>query len=65
MHAKRSLLVPPLIRSAISLTAIRLLLDSNQPRFTLCATAAAFAADTVVLRVGEQKGGNRSLLKET
>lgn len=29
---------------------------------TLSTTAAAFAADTVVLRVGDQKGGNRSLL---
>ncbi|MFK4580651.1 ABC-type nitrate/sulfonate/bicarbonate transport system substrate-binding protein [Bradyrhizobium ottawaense] len=30
---------------------------------TLSATAASFAADTVVLRVGDQKGGNRSLLE--
>jgi sulfonate transport system substrate-binding protein len=29
---------------------------------TLCGAAAAFAEDTVVLRVGDQKGGNRSLL---
>lgn len=29
---------------------------------TLSTTAAALAADTVVLRVGDQKGGNRSLL---
>ncbi|GJE09329.1 Putative aliphatic sulfonates-binding protein [Methylobacterium longum] len=29
---------------------------------TLASAAAAFAADTVVLRVGDQKGGNRSLL---
>jgi sulfonate transport system substrate-binding protein len=31
--------------------------------FSLCAAANAFAADTVVLRVGDQKGGNRSLLE--
>src|SRR5882757_7187647 len=30
---------------------------------TLSASAAAFAADTVTLRVGDQKGGNRSLLE--
>ena len=30
---------------------------------TLSTTAASFAADTVVLRVGDQKGGNRSLLE--
>jgi sulfonate transport system substrate-binding protein len=30
---------------------------------TLGSTAATFAADTVVLRVGDQKGGNRSLLE--
>jgi sulfonate transport system substrate-binding protein len=29
---------------------------------TLCGAATAFAKDTVVLRVGDQKGGNRSLL---
>lgn len=29
---------------------------------TLSTTAAALAADTIVLRVGDQKGGNRSLL---
>ena len=29
----------------------------------LCAAASAFAADTIVLRVGDQKGGNRSLLE--
>src|SRR5947208_12851391 len=29
---------------------------------TLSTTAASFAADTIVLRVGDQKGGNRSLL---
>jgi sulfonate transport system substrate-binding protein len=28
----------------------------------LCSAAAALAEDTVVLRVGDQKGGNRSLL---
>jgi sulfonate transport system substrate-binding protein len=30
---------------------------------SLCAAASALAADTVVLRVGDQKGGNRSLLE--
>jgi sulfonate transport system substrate-binding protein len=30
---------------------------------SLCAAASAFAADSVVLRVGDQKGGNRSLLE--
>jgi sulfonate transport system substrate-binding protein len=30
---------------------------------TMASAAAAFAADTVVLRVGDQKGGNRSLLE--
>jgi len=30
---------------------------------TLSASAAAFAADAIVLRVGDQKGGNRSLLE--
>ena len=30
---------------------------------TLSTAAASFAADTVVLRVGDQKGGNRSLLE--
>src|ERR1700759_445695 len=30
---------------------------------TLSTAASAFAADTVVLRVGDQKGGNRSLLE--
>jgi sulfonate transport system substrate-binding protein len=29
---------------------------------TLCSAAAAFADDTIVLRIGDQKGGNRSLL---
>lgn len=29
---------------------------------TLSTSAAAFAADAIVLRVGDQKGGNRSLL---
>ncbi|HLG80956.1 MAG TPA: ABC transporter substrate-binding protein [Bradyrhizobium sp.] len=29
----------------------------------VCAATSAFAADTVVLRVGDQKGGNRSLLE--
>lgn len=31
--------------------------------FTLSTAAASFAADAVVLRVGDQKGGNRSLLE--
>ena len=30
---------------------------------SLCAAASALAADTIVLRVGDQKGGNRSLLE--
>jgi sulfonate transport system substrate-binding protein len=30
---------------------------------SLCAAGYAFAADTIVLRVGDQKGGNRSLLE--
>jgi sulfonate transport system substrate-binding protein len=30
---------------------------------SLCAAGFAFAADTIVLRVGDQKGGNRSLLE--
>jgi sulfonate transport system substrate-binding protein len=30
---------------------------------TLSTAAASFAADTIVLRVGDQKGGNRSLLE--
>ena len=30
---------------------------------SLCAAAGAFAAETIVLRVGDQKGGNRSLLE--
>jgi sulfonate transport system substrate-binding protein len=29
---------------------------------TLCSAAAAFADDSIVLRIGDQKGGNRSLL---
>src|SRR4051794_15014736 len=32
---------------------------------TLSSAAASFAADTVVLRVGDQKGGNRSLLESS
>src|ERR1700760_4949068 len=30
---------------------------------SLCAAVSAFAADPIVLRVGDQKGGNRSLLE--
>jgi sulfonate transport system substrate-binding protein len=30
---------------------------------SLCAAGSAFAADVIVLRVGDQKGGNRSLLE--
>lgn len=31
--------------------------------FSLTLASSAFAADTVILRVGDQKGGNRSLLE--
>jgi sulfonate transport system substrate-binding protein len=46
-------------RSATRSVAARLLATA----ISVCAAASAFAADTVVLRVGDQKGGNRSLLE--
>jgi sulfonate transport system substrate-binding protein len=101
--ARRTLLAHQNIRSAISLTAIRLLLGFVNPRCApdhaasqpgattsmnsitskskirarfrrldamlfgaavgLSITASALAADIVTLRVGDQKGGNRSLLE--
>src|SRR5271165_3402511 len=50
------------IRSRCSMarsTAVALLATA----FSLCTAISAFAADTIVLRVGDQKGGNRSLLE--
>jgi sulfonate transport system substrate-binding protein len=47
------------LRSATRNAAARLLATA----ISVCAAASAFAAETIVLRVGDQKGGNRSLLE--